>query len=320
MSQEQPDPVGRLVPGQAPTDDAIVARAILQTLAYGDIFDYPLTAQEVHRYLIMVAASPGAVQSALENGRLAQQTLAHRQGFFALPGRESIVETRLRRGEVAARIWPRARRYGLAIARLPFVRMVAITGALAMNNVEHGDDIDYLIITRPGRLWLSRAIIIALVVKPAMRRGDEICPNYFLSDRALLFHERNLFTAHELVQMVPIAGSATYDRMRRFNSWIAHFLPNAGDLSPAAGVKPLSRSPVRRAAEVVLQTPLGAWLERWEMTRKIRKLGQLDRDQSAAAFGADSCKGHFGNHGQQILESFASRLQEIEAGDVAYVP
>jgi hypothetical protein len=320
MSQRQPDPVARLVPGQAPAGDATVARAILQTLAYGDIFDYPLTAREVHRYLIMVAASPGAVQSALENGRLAQQPLAHRQGFFTLPGRESIVETRIRRAEVAARIWPRARRYGLAIARLPFVRLVAVTGALAMDNVEHGDDIDYLIITRPGRLWLSRAIIIALVVKPAMRRGDEVCPNYFLSDRALLFHERNLFTAHELAQMVPIAGSATYGRMRQLNTWITYFLPNAGGLSPAAGVKPLSRPPVCRAAEIVLQTPLGAWLERWEMTRKIRRFSQPGRDQSAADFSADSCKGHFGNHGQQILESFAGRLQEIEAGDVAYAP
>jgi len=320
MSQRQPDSVARLARSQPTADDAAVEKAILQTLAYGDIFDYPLTAQEVHRYLIMVAAPQGVVQSALKNGRLAQQHLSHRQGFFTLPGRESIIETRLRRAEVAAGIWPRATRYGLAIARLPFVRMVAVTGALAMDNVEHGDDIDYLIITRPGRLWLSRAIIIALVVKPATRRGDEICPNYFLSDRALLFHERNLFTAHELAQMIPIAGLATYDRMRQLNTWITHFLPNAGGASPAAGVRPASRRPVRRAAEVVLQTPVGAWLERWEMTRKIRRLGQLDRDQSAADFSADSCKGHFGNHGQQILESFASRLQEIEDGGAFYAP
>jgi len=298
-----------------------VERAILHTVAYADVFDYPLTAAEVHRYLAGVSATPTAVHSLLGNGRLVPHRLARCQGYFTLPGREAIVETRRRRAEVAARMWPRAVQYGRLIAALPFVRMVAVTGALAMDNVDADADIDYLIVTEPGRLWLCRALVIALV-RLAARRGDVVCPNYFLSERALTLQERNPFTAHELAQMVPIAGMHIYYRMRRLNAWTAHFLPNAD--GPPRRRESHSQEgngfwrPLRTLAEAALRTPPGDRLERWEMTRKIHK---FTRQHSAerpgnghpeATFCADWCKGHFDNHGQRILAAFADRLSKLE--------
>src|SRR2546422_753264 len=85
--------------------------------------------------------------------------------------------------------------------RLPFVRLVAVTGALAMNNARAGDDIDLFILAQPGRLWLCRLLVLG-VVKLAARRGHTLCPNFLLSTGRLRLSERNLFTAHEVVQMV----------------------------------------------------------------------------------------------------------------------
>src|SRR5205085_8843103 len=116
------------------------------------------------------------------------------------------------RASVATDYWHRAIHYGHIMGGLPFVRMVAVTGALAMDNIADGD-VDYLVVTEPGRLWLCRALIVGLV-RVAALRGTELCPNYFLSERALVLHERNLFIAHEVAQMVPVAGLETYQRMR----------------------------------------------------------------------------------------------------------
>ena len=142
--------------------------AILQTVAYVDGFDYPLTAAEVHRFLIGIAATPEQVSNILENGRLIPHQLSRQDHYYMLPGREEIAAIRQQREVNARQLWPYAQQYGCAIARLPYVRMVSVTGSLAVNNAIEGADIDYLIVTENGRLWLTRAFVI-LIVRIAAR-------------------------------------------------------------------------------------------------------------------------------------------------------
>jgi hypothetical protein len=207
--------------------------------------------------------------------------------------------------------WRKAIRYGRLIGSLPFVRMVGVTGALAMDNLAD-DDIDYLIVTEPGRLWLCRALVVA-VVRAAALRGIELCPNYFLSEQALQLEERNLFTAHEVTQMVPVVGLATYDRFRQLNRWTEMYLPNAG--GPPRRVASSDgggRQRARRLVERTLRSRLVSPIERWEMRRKVRKLGQRSNGHTEASFGPDWCKGHFGDHGQLTLSRYHARLEQLE--------
>jgi hypothetical protein len=289
---------------------AAVERAIVQAVAYADVFDYPLTADEVHRYLIGVPANRGMVRAALASNKLLPHVLARTGRYYTLIGRESAVDTRRLRAPLAAEYWRRAVRYGRLIGNFPFVRMVAVTGALAMDNVADGD-IDYLVVTEPGRLWLCRALVVGLV-RAAAVRGTQLCPNYFLSEEALELTERNLFTAHEVAQMVPLSGAHDYERLRTMNRWTNTYLPNAvGPPHRIAAVEPRSRR-TRRIVEHTLRSRLGAPLERWEMRRKIRKLGQRGNNHAEAAFGPDLCKGHFGHHGQLTLARYDERLRALE--------
>jgi hypothetical protein len=288
-----------------------VARAIVATVAYADVFQYPMTIDELHRYLIGVSASRAEVESLLRSSPEVRERLSLVDGYVLLAGRESIVETRRRRAAVAAQLWGPAVRYGHQIARLPFVRMVALTGALSVENVEQGADIDYMVVTEPGRLWVCRLLTIALVRAAAMR-GDIVCPNYFLADTALVIEDQSLYTAHELTQMLPISGAETYQQMRRVNRWSDAFLPNA-DGAPRRDVgAERARGRTRRAAEAALRTRLGGRLERWEMERKVRKFAQQGGNPETA-FSAEWCKGHFDGHGQRVMAAFAERLQRLGA-------
>jgi hypothetical protein len=295
---------GRSEPGRT-----AIEQAILQTVAYADVFDYPLNADEIQRYLIGIAANRAMVRSALRSSAWLGDELARSGKYFTLAGREVIVEVRRERAATASTYWRGAVRYGHRIGGLPFVRMVAVTGALAMDNIAD-DDIDFFIVTEPGRLWLSRALVVGLV-KLAATRGLVLCPNYILSEQALVLTECNLFTAHEVTQMVPLHGAATYQRLRELNRWTDQYLPNAGSAPHrfAAVDAPPRRS--RGVLEGVLRTPVFAPLERWEMSRKMRKLGERGTRHAEAAFGPDWCKGHFGDHRQLTLSRYEQRLQAL---------
>jgi len=236
--------------------------AILQTLIYADIFDYPLTPGEVHHFLIGACASTDGVQAALD---LSPRLLAHTtrtNGYVMLRDRQAIGALRDERRRASAALWPRARRWAGVLGCLPFVRMVAVTGALALDNAPAGDDVDYLIVTAPGRVWLARGLAV-LVVRVARLRGVGLCPNYVLAETALVQARRDLYVAHDLAQMVPLMGQTVYAAMRSANNWTLRFLPNAhgpwrqeADLAPGGGLGGL-----KRLAEALLGGGLGDRLE-----------------------------------------------------------
>jgi hypothetical protein len=288
--------------------------AILRTVVYADLFDYPLTVPEVYRYLAGRAASLAAVQDAVQDGLLSRQRLVRNRGYVTLPGRASIVETRLYREAVSARMWRKGKRYGRAIASLPFVRLVAVTGTLAVNNAEPEQDIDYLIVSAPRRVWLTRLSILVFVYLGRLEKLT-ICPNYVLGSDSLSQFEPSFFAAHELAQMIPIFGLDTYQELLRANAWVRRYLPNAFAVS-ANGltyrVAPFCPA-LKRGIERVLG---GRWGDAWEERERGIKIARLRQEAQAcgtdaAVFTPDCCKGHMDDHGNQIQEAYARRLQQV---------
>ena len=286
-------------------------RAMVETVAYADVFDCALTEPELHRYLVGVGADRAAVRTALANDRVEGVYLRRSGTYVTLSGRERLVERRRQCAEHGARLWPQASRYGALLARFPFVRLVAVSGALAVDNVGMHGDIDYFIVTEPDRLWLCRGLVIG-VVRWAARLGITLCPNYFLSERVLALHPPSLFAAHEITQMVPVGDTPTYHRFRQLNRWTDRFLPNAGGaprvIETAAAVRPRWS----RAAERAGRTGWGGRVERWEQTRKIRRFSRRARGHDEARFSAEWCKGHFGGYGERVRRGLRDRLRALE--------
>lgn len=278
--------------------------AIWRTIAYVDGFDYPLTAVEIHRYLEKQQTTLAKVEASL----IHNTSLSFLNGYYTLPDRESIVKTRAERTQIAQQLWPHATYYAQLIAKLPFVRMIAVTGSLAMNNVTADADVDYLIVTEHGRLWLTRALII-VVVKMAMKQEIILCPNYILSQNNLHFNQQNLYTAHELSQMIPLSGLNIYGQMRKQNEWTTHYLPNATML-PTNHITPnKGTSRLQRWLEPPLRSTIGNGLEQWEMKRKIHKLQTAVPTNNDTQFTANLCKGHFDSHQQRAIQAYQLKIK-----------
>ena len=63
------------------------------------------------------------------------------------------------------------------VMKVSGMKMVAITGSLAMDNADLDADIDFLIVTEPGRLWVCRAMIAALGLSAGHK--NHLCFNFF---------------------------------------------------------------------------------------------------------------------------------------------
>ena len=208
-------------------------KAILRTLAYADVFDYPLTFEELHRFLIGSKVSPKRLKIFVNRQSL---IIGHRDGFYFLPGREKIVSLRQKREQWSQEKMKIAGRAAGWLKLIPWIKMVAVTGALAMNNSGQDDDVDFLIVVARGRLWLTRFLTVLLIELVTRRRrpGDreiknKICLNMFLDEAHLKIpkKEQNLFTAHEVCQLKPIwQRDGVYQQFVKENQWLKRFLPN----------------------------------------------------------------------------------------------
>ena len=290
-----------------------LAHAILQALTYSDIFDYPLRFDELHRY-IPLRADADELSVTLDSMR---EQVEYQNEFYFLAGRDEIVDIRKEREARSRKLFPIALRYGKILGALPFIRMVALTGSLAVLNLSKNADFDYMLVTAKGRVWTARAFALALN-RLARPFGHTICPNLIVSESALEWPLRDLYSARELIQMIPISGMDVYQEVMKVNAWTREILPNA---SNANEKKDNSRnSPIRairvklfqRPPEILLRGKLGDKFESWEMTRKIARCSKQPGFGEETVFTAEVCQGNFHHHRKWAHNAFQERLYALE--------
>jgi hypothetical protein len=206
-------------------------QAMFLALCYGDIFDYPMTKKELVRWKINT-------KSIKTQANLGRQISKYKiiNNYYCLEERTKIVQERKQKEKYSQKKLQIAKRAAGILQIIPFIKMIGITGALAMGNSGRDDDIDFLIITSAKRLWIVRFLAIILMELIGKRRrpgekniANKICLNMFLDNNSFLLAEnlRNLYTAHEVCQVIPLFNQHhTYEKFILINNWVKKFLPN----------------------------------------------------------------------------------------------
>ena len=186
--------------------------SIIATLCYHDLFDYPLNSKEIWRLLIQTPVGTSKKQKLNKNNFIQslenlvkQDKISYKKLFYCLKNRENIINIRLHREKASQPKLNLVKKIITICSWLPWLKMVGITGALAMDNARKSDDIDLLIITQKNRLWLTRLIVTMVLEIIGRRRRpnhknikDKICLNLYLDEAnwQLSKAKKNLFTAH----------------------------------------------------------------------------------------------------------------------------
>lgn len=278
---------------------------------YSDVFDYPLTYNELYYFVMGEKISKREFYNLLMIDLIPKYVINIKK-YYLLHGKEFTVEKREWREKISKKKWKKAITMNHILKNIPFVRMTAITGSLAYNSIrDKNDDIDYFIIVKKGHLWKTRLLIYSFVRLNELF-GIKICPNYMISDQNLILHDRNSYSARELKQMIPLYGNDLFTDFVFKNNWVNDYYPNAQNrFNYKFKLTDLNESPIKIILEKFLSIRLFKIIERSEMHRQIRKIKKISTSKSENNFSKDCCKSHIDGHGIWINYKFNNRLNEI---------
>lgn len=256
---------------------------ILATIVYYDGLDYPLTAFEVWKYLIRTDYYAGdnhdmhvtlaEVTKELQDGGLAKY-VEQSNGFYFLKGQKDLTKKRIKNNKVSAGKLNQLLNIAKWLRFMPFVRMIGVTGALAMKNAKAKSDLDLLIVFKYGKIWTGRTLVtLGLHIFKKRRHGnkivDRVCLNFFVTDQSLEVITKDLFSANEYIFLFPIYGWDVYNKFQIKNQWIRGMKPTYA-LAEIPPLKTMADSyvskSVRNIGEMIFSAP---WIEQW--LKKIEK-------------------------------------------------
>jgi len=213
-----------------------LGKSICLTLSYADVFNYPLTAEEIYlRLQSHDKTSPSRVYVELEK-LIKAKKIQQSDKYYYLKKQKNNIRKRQNSENVANFKKRRVLNLIPLFTQIPWLETVIITGSVAAGNAFPNDDIDILIICSPNRLWIVRLILNFVLELKGMRRKpnsvnntDKVCLNILLENNYYLMppNKQNLFTAHELMQSQCILDKTNiYRHFLAKNFWANKYLAN----------------------------------------------------------------------------------------------
>lgn len=307
--------------------------AILRTLAYYDIFDYPLTLNELWRWLDPVPGSDlGPVDETMVAAALGRAELKDRiergDEFITLAGRGDLAAVRRSRHADNEKKWQRAKTVARYLEIVPFIKMVALVNTAAIRNARPDSDIDLFIVTRPGHIWISRAMVTGIVSMLGYRRhgqhvANRICLSFYVTTEALdLAPQRTSDTDHHFTywtaQAVPLLDDGTYERYVHANAWVRRRLPNAWQWDWRTHLVPENSGfrSTKRLYEAFFTSPLGAWIENVARRWQLKKFGQnrsskVTEPTTDVIVSEDVLKFHEADRRREYNARFEARCRDL---------
>lgn len=303
---------------------------ILATIIYYDGLGYPLTAFEIWKHMVRTDYYDPKNQDAnfsladvakhLAENKLAQ-FLENQNGFYFLKGQKHLVEKRIANGKISTGKIKKIIFIAKIIRFIPFVRMIGVTGAVAMKNARAKSDLDLLIVLRHGKIWTGRTLVtLVLHLLGARRHGQKIsnraCLNFFVTDESLEVITKDLFSANEYMFIFPLFGWDVFGRFQIRNQWMKTMKPTyaLSEISPLKIIPDSQFSKaIRTFGEIVFSFD---WIEKSLKKvekKKIMRNPKTSQEGSLVYANDDALVFLPNPRGPLVFERFKEKVEQISA-------
>lgn len=219
---------------------------IIKTIQYFSFFRYAPTIEEIWKFfprkisfpalkaLLRAAVSKKLIIEHKDNTNNIIKSPRYTVGEYSI---KSILHLSKRKNISENKI-KKVAHYTHMLSFFPQIKLIGLSGSVAMMSAGRNDDVDIFIITAKRRIWTGRWIAILLAHILGLRRKrtekkapGKICLNLFFDENVLEVpkFKKNGYVAHEILQMKPLVNKEyAYERFLDANKWVFRMFPNAG--------------------------------------------------------------------------------------------
>lgn len=248
-------PVGVLTETSVENSGQKIHQGIFAPLVFFGLYGLPLTKEKLWQLLYKVRVEPGVFGQALSQ-MVSAKKIYFQDGYFALkPWDEGRIL--VNKPEIEKR-WRKVAKYCQVLASIPFIEHVSVIHSLAIGNVDQESDIDFLVISKPNRLYFVRSIIIVVfrllgIYKTRKKISEQFCFGYYLTTDSMDISKlegADDFLAFWFASHIGILGDQTHEQFLSSNAWVKDYFPN---YQPASRPSSLIVSPTTKFVKALLE-------------------------------------------------------------------
>jgi hypothetical protein len=241
-------------------------QAVLKTLAYFDVFNYPMKPSEIHQFA-PISMSPLNVVPCL-NYMVNHGLIFQHGNFFSINSDPAVAESRKASSKTTDRSIALAKRFSRFLSRVPFVDGVFAADTNSFELHPDGVELDYFIIAKPSRAWLCQFFIRLYVSLFWFRSSKSFGINHIIDGGQLQLDDKSLMMATKLKMLIPMVNQELYSSFIQANTWTNQFLPNLKQRAKEDAPE-LSKNFLKSLFEFVGSGSIGTALN-----QLLKKLGQ----------------------------------------------
>lgn len=218
--------------------------AIVTHICYRDIFKSPILIQEMVNILSIDIHSQGNFEIAI-NELCEEGLIEKKNGYLVSKGNLGLIDLQPYKNTTTENLIKKGNRFLKIFSKIPFVKLIAISGSLAANNpvldrngMNKGKvDMDLFVISEANTMWILFLFerIITNLYKFIFRQNF-YCFNYVTDYTFLGIHNKNFYTATELFNMKLIYDNNIFDEFLLENEWYLRYYPEVKKIPNSSGV------------------------------------------------------------------------------------
>ena len=238
--------------------------------------------------------------------------------FYSLQNDRAIIERRRKGNLMAIKHMVTARKVAELLSKFPFVKGISVSGSLSKNFATEKTDIDFFIITAANRLWIARTCM-HLYKKLTFLTGRQhwFCMNYYVDEAGLEITEKNIFTATEIVTLLPMQGKSSLYDFVVSNEWTKKYFPAQRFIT--GNTPEIYRGFLRRSFEKIFSGRMGDAIDkllmnitdrRWQNKAKRKQLNGKGGSMGMAV-GRHFSKPDPKNFQDKVIEQYRVKVQQV---------